>query len=142
MKNVLIGGAGLVGSAAAYLIGGWDMCVLVFGLFMAIDYLTGFTCAYVFHKSPKTESGDAESRAGFKGLIRKGCMILVVIMAHLLDMLSGYHVFRDGVCYAFILNEGLSILENMSLMGVYIPEPISRGLELIASKGDKEHGEI
>ena len=140
MKNALIAGAGVIGSCMAYLIGGWDMCVLVFGVCMAVDYLTGFTCAFVFHKSPKTETGGAESRAGLKGLIRKGCMILVVIIAHMLDMLAGYDVFRDGVCYAFILNEGLSIIENMSLMGVYIPEPLKKGLELISKRGDVDNG--
>lgn len=140
MKNALIGGAGLVGSAAAYLIGGWDMCVLVFFLFMGIDYITGVTCALVFHKSPKTETGGVESRAGLKGLIRKGCMMLVVVIAHLLDELGGYHVFRDGACYAFIFNEGISIVENMTLMGVYIPAPVRKALEVISQKGDKDNG--
>ena len=59
-----------------------------------------------------------ESRAGWKGLCRKGMTLLFVLIAVRLDLLMGTNYLRDAVCIAFIANEALSILENAGLMGM------------------------
>ena len=57
-------------------------------IFMAIDYITGLVVAGVFHASPKTKTGALESKAGWKGLIRKGETLLIVLVACQLDASS------------------------------------------------------
>ena len=87
-------------------------------IFMAIDWFTGgFLLPAVFKKSPKSENGTLESRAGWKGLCRKGMTMLFVLIGARLDILVGTGYFRDAVCIAFIANEALSIIENAGLMG-------------------------
>ena len=98
--------AGILGSGIASLFGGWDTALVTLVWFMAIDYITGMLVAGVFHKSPKTPGGGLESRAGWKGLIRKGVTLLVVLVATRLDLLIGDQSFiRDAVVIAFIVND-------------------------------------
>ena len=72
MKDYVCFAIGAIGSMIASLFGGWDASLQTLVIFMAIDYITGLIVAGVFHASPKTETGTLESRAGWKGLIRKG----------------------------------------------------------------------
>ena len=76
MKQLLCVGLGALGAGIAGLFGGWDASLLTLLIFMAADYITGLLVAGVFHNSPKTESGALESKAGLKGLLRKGGVLL------------------------------------------------------------------
>ena len=107
--TVLIVTAGL-GSILANMFGGWDFALQVLVYVMAADYLTGLVVAGVFKRSPKSESGALESRAGFKGLVRKGGILLVVLVAVKLDELTGAAYIRTAVCFYFVANEGLSVI--------------------------------
>ena len=120
------------------LIGKWDGAILTLLLFMAADWTTGLTVAGVFHRSPKTETGALESRIGLKGLCRKGSMLLVVLVAYRLDLMAGLHgVLRTGAIVALVCNEALSILENVSLMGVKYPAIIDKVIrQLLGKKND------
>ena len=89
----------------------------------------------VFKKSSKSKSGTLESRAGWKGLCRKGMVLLFVLIAVRLDLLMGTSYLRDTVCIAFIANEAVSIVENAGLMGVPIPEVICKTIEVLEEKG-------
>lgn len=103
---------------------------------MAIDYLSGLILAGVFHRSSKTESGALESKAGWKGLCRKGLTLLIVVVASRLDVMLGTTFVKDAVCIAYICNEALSILENAGLMGVPIPKAIKNAIEILKKKGE------
>lgn len=96
---------------------------------MGVDYVTGLIVAGVFHASPKTENGALESRAGWKGLCRKGMTLLVVLVAFRLDMVMGSNFIRDAAIIAFIANETISIIENAGLMGVPIPAVVVKAIE-------------
>lgn len=137
MKSIICTIAGTVGSAVAWLFGGWDASIITLLIFMGIDYITGLIVAGVFHKSNKSANGALESRAGWKGLVKKGVTILFVVVAVRLDMLIGTSYIRDAVCIAFIANELLSIVENAGLMGIPIPAVITKGIELLKEKGDE-----
>ena len=139
MKSFIISAIGAAGTAIAHAFGGWDASIIALLSLMAIDYLTGFIVASVFHKSKKSESGGLESRAGWKGICKKCTVILLVVAANLLDMQLGASFVRDGVCIAFISNELLSILENAALMGLPIPKAIQKALDIL--NGEKEKGE-
>lgn len=138
MKNAFITTIGIIGSLIASLFGGWTASLTTLLIFMGIDYLTGLIVAGVFHNSPKTETGALESRAGFKGLIRKFMILLFVLIGYRLDVAVGTTYIRDAVCIAFIANELLSIVENAGLMGIPIPAVITNAIDILKKKETAE----
>lgn len=132
--------AGLVGGVAG-LLGQWNICLTILAWMMMVDYITGIICAWR-HKSQKTETGGLSSRAGFDGLIRKFFIIIVVLTATLLDVAIGNttRIFQLATTMYYIANEGISILENTSLMGVPYPAFILNALDVIKEKSDKGEG--
>lgn len=99
----------------AWFFGGLDGIVLVLITFAVIDQITGIIAACVLHK--------LSSEVGFKGIARKVTMFMYVGMAHLLDQyLPGdTGSLRTVVCLFYVVNEGISIIENGEKMGVTIP---------------------
>ena len=138
MKNMLCTVIGLAGSWLASLFGGWDAALSTLLIFMAADYVTGLIVAGVFHRSQKTDTGKLESRAGWKGLCRKGVSLLIVLVAYRLDIVIGSAYIRDAVIIAFIANETISIIENAGLMGIPIPSVIIRAIEILKNKEESE----
>lgn len=138
MKNGICTIVGVVGSFIASLFGGWDTALVTLMIFMAVDYVTGLVVAGVFHKSPKTDGGTLESRAGWKGLCRKGMTLLVVLVACRLDLIMGSNFIRDATIIAFIANETISIIENAGLMGAPIPDVLVKAIEVLKQKADGE----
>lgn len=134
-KNILISIVGIIGSAIASAFGGWTTGLTTLVIFMAIDYVTGLIVAGVFHKSAKTETGTLESRAGFKGLCRKGAMLLVVLVSYRLDLAVGTAYIKDAVIIAFIANEAISIIENAGLMGVPMNDTLKNAIDILQKKG-------
>ena len=134
MTKLLAGAAGV----AAGLLGRWDMSLNILAAMMAIDYLTGLLCAWR-GRSPKTEGGGVSSRAGFDGLVKKAFIMVVVLVAALLDAAVGSEsaVFQTAATLYYIANEGISILENTSLMGVPYPKFVRGALEALREKGDE-----
>ena len=137
-QKIFIAGSALI-SLVVNLFGGWDTALETLILFMGIDWFTGgVLLPVVFKKSPKSKSGTLESRAGWKGLCRKG--MVFVLIAVRLDLLMGTSYLRDTVCIAFIANEAVSIVENAGLMGVPIPEVICKAIEVLEEKGKGSEG--
>ena len=131
MKMKVITGVGIVGSLVTSMFGGWTKAMTTLLIFMIIDYMTGLIVAGVFHKSPKSENGALESKAGWKGLCRKGMILLFVLVGHRLDLVIGASYIKDAVCIAFIVNELISLIENAALMGVPIPQIITKAIDLL-----------
>lgn len=138
MKDGICTAIGVVGSTIASFFGGFDAALNTLLIFMGVDYATGLIVAGVFHKSEKTENGALESRAGWKGLCRKGVSLLVVLVACRLDMIMGSNFIRDATVIAFIANEAISIIENAGLMGVPIPSVITKAIEVLKKKSERE----
>lgn len=136
IKLALCGGVGAVGAILANAFGGWSEDLITLITLMAVDYATGLIVAGVFNKSSKSDSGALSSNAGWKGLCRKGVTLLFVLVANRLDITLGVEYIKTSVVIAFITNEALSIIENAGLMGIGIPEPIARALELLKNKED------
>ena len=129
---------GIVGSFIASLFGGWDSALTTLLIFMGVDYITGLIVAGVFHNSGKSESGALESRAGWKGLCRKGMTLLMVLIACRLDLVMGTSFVRDAVVIAYIVNECISIIENAGLMGLPIPAALTKAIDVLKQKSEKE----
>ena len=136
MKDTFCMAVGALGAAIASLYGGWDAALQTLILFMAVDYMTGLIVAGVFHASPKSRTGALESRAGWKGLIRKGETLLIVLVACRLDAVMGSNFVRDAAVIAFVANETISIIENAGLMGLPIPEVIIKAVDILKQKAE------
>ena len=137
MKNVICAIFGIIGGFIANAFGGWSAALTTLLIFMGVDYLSGLILAGVFHASPKSEDGTLESYAGWKGLLRKGMTLLIVLIGARLDLLIGVNYIRDAMVIAFCVNELLSIIENMGLMGVPMPEILTNAIEMLKSKSEK-----
>lgn len=138
IKNAVLAIVAGIGTVIAKFCGGWDTAMQTFVFVMAVDYITGIIVAGVFKRSNKSVGGSLDSRAGFKGLCKKGVMLLVVMLAAYLDRMVGTDsVVRTATILFFIGNEGLSVIENIGLMGVPFPPAIKNALEALQKKGDK-----
>lgn len=136
-KEAVAASIGAIGGYIAYLFGGWDASLATLIIFMGIDYVTGLVVAGVFNASPKSPNGALESRAGFKGLCRKGMALLVVLVACRLDMAIGTSYLRDTVVIAFIVNETISIIENAGLMGIRVPKMLVKAVDVLKGKAER-----
>ncbi len=128
--------AGAVGGFLTTLFGGSSPMLLTLLILMAADWGSGLLLAGVFRKSKKSESGAPESRAGLKGLAKKGMILLFVLVAHRLDLALGTTYIRDVAVIGFAVNELLSIVEYAGLMGLPLPDVITNGIALL--KGRKK----
>ena len=134
LKLTALTALGLLGGCIADLLGGWDTGLQSLFLFMAIDYLTGLIVAGVFKKSRKSQQGALDSLAAWKGLLRKGVTLGVVLIACRLDLLLGATIIRDATVIAYCGNELMSITENIGLMGVPLPKAVTNALEALQQK--------
>lgn len=136
-REIFLTLTGCAGSAVVWLFGGWDSGLATLLVFMGIDYVTGLITAAVFRNSPKSKSGGLESGAGLKGLLKKGMMLTIVLVAVRLDAVTGSDFIRDSAIIAFIVNETISIIENAGLMGVPIPKVITKAIDVLKSEDMK-----
>lgn len=138
MKDSICAVIGIVGSSVASFFGGWDASLKTLVIFMVIDYISGLIIAGIFHTSPKSETGALESRAGFKGLCRKGMALLFVLIGTRLDAVIGTNYIRDAICIGFIANELISIIENAGLMGLPVPAVLEKAIDILKNKESED----
>ena len=134
MKETLCTFFGLLGSALCWAFGGWDAAMTALVICISVDYVSGSLVALVFHKSNKSETGSYNSAYGLKGLCKKCLMLLFVIVAVQADRLMGGDFVRDAVCIGFATNEILSIVENLGLAGIPMPQAVVKALEQLQTK--------
>ena len=129
-KGTISFAAGIISS----IYGGWDAAMTTLLLFMGLDYVTGLLVAGVFHHSPKSDNGALESRAGWKGLCRKGVTMLIVLIGARMDLFMGIAFVKDAIVIAFIIDELLSIIENVGLMGIPVPTILTKAIDILQQK--------
>lgn len=137
LKEYICACLGALGGCVASLFGGWTSGIMTLLMFMAIDYVSGLMVAGVFKNSQKTETGALESRAGFKGLCRKGMTLIIVLIAYRLDVQLGTSYIRDAVVIGFCANEAISIIENAGLMGLPMPDALTKAIDILNKKAGK-----
>ena len=136
MKEQISTIAGIVGGFIAMLLGGWDSAMITLVIFMAIDFTTGMIAA-ALGKSKHSWTGRLSSKAGWYGLAKKFCTLLIIVAAVRIDILIGTTYVRDATCIGFCVNELLSIIENTSLMGVPYPDAIKKAIDVLQKKAGK-----
>ena len=134
MKETFCTAFGIIGAALAAAFGGWDAAMTALMVCISVDYISGSIVALVFHASRKSETGAYNSTYGLKGLCKKGLMLLFVLVAVQIDRLLGADYVRDAVCIGFCANEILSIIENLGLAGIPMPQAIVKALEQLQNK--------
>ena len=131
-----------LGGLVVGMFGGWTPGSRVLVILMAVDYFTGLGCALTGH-SAKTESGHFWSKVAFLGLLKKGVIMLVILVAAQLDQVmgggEGVTLFRSAAEFFYIASEGLSVVENAGLLGVPVPKGIRQALEVLRDKNDTEN---
>lgn len=120
-----------IGTFLTWLFGAWDIALSILVLFIVLDYIAGLIKAFV----NKTVS----SNVGLHGIARKAVIFIVLIVGVALDRIlnSGAWMFRTLVCYFYIANEGISILENCCKIGINVPDPIKKALIQLKKEGNE-----
>lgn len=101
---------------------------------MLLDMVTGFLVASVFKASRKTTSGTLSSKEMLKGFVRKVGMLMLVAIAYRLDNMLNVNYLKNATTIALIVEECLSLIENIGLMGIPIPKFISSAIDVLNSK--------
>ncbi len=134
MKERICTLLGVIGAAVSGAFGGWDSAMVALMVCISVDYISGSLVALVFHNSQKSETGAYNSAYGLKGLCKKCLMLLFVLVAVQIDALMGSDYIRDAVCIGFCINEILSIVENLGLAGIPLPQAVTNALEQLQKK--------
>ncbi len=131
VKVMLCTAIGVAGSIIANLFGGWTEDIITLLIFMSVDFIMGLILAGVFKNSNKSQSGALDSRAGWKGLCKKGTIILFVLIAYRLDLLLDTDYIKTATIIGFIINEAISVIENAGLMGIPLPKAVTKAVEIL-----------
>lgn len=124
----------VLGTAVTFLFGGLDTPFIVLCVFVVLDYISGITVAI--------RQKNLSSSVGAKGIIKKGLIFFVLVVACMLDELTGgKDVFRTTVCFFYIANEGISILENVGNAGVSLPDFLKKFLYKLKEDNTESGGE-
>lgn len=118
------------GSAMTFLFGVFDLPLQILCVAVVLDYFSGMLKAFYL--------GEVSSKTGYKGLVKKVGIFFVVIVAQMADMLLGLIVFRSAICLFFSANEMISVLENVSNMGIPIPNVLKDKLAQVQSNNDNK----
>lgn len=121
-----------IAATVTYILGSFDTGLIALVILMALDYTTGVIGGYI----GKSLSSDI----GRKGILKKFTIVIVVIVSVILDRLinNGTWVFRTLVCYFYICNEAISLLENAVKIGVPVPKKLVAALEQLKNKEGDE----
>ena len=111
------------GTCIVYAFGGVDLILRVLLFFLVLDYTTGLMKAFI--------RKDLSSAVGWNGLMKKIGTLIAVIVAHQMDKIdpTGSQLFRNAVVTFFIANEGVSLVENLAIIGVPVPSILKRALK-------------
>ena len=121
-----------IGGWLGYFLGGWDGFLYALVAFVVVDYMTGVMCAII----DKTLS----SSIGFKGICRKVMIFLLVGIAQILDVnvIGTGSVLRTAIIFFYISNEGVSLLENATHLGLPVPEKIRDVLQQLHERSEEK----
>lgn len=133
MKNLLFALISFIGGIVAAAVGGFDTLFIILCLLMVIDYVTGLMKA-IYNKN-------LDSRVGLFGIFKKIVIILIIVVAVCIDklfILKGveHEFIRDIVIMFYVINEIISILENISVF-IPVPDKLKLILEQLKDGSDK-----
>lgn len=127
--------AGAVGAVLGFMYGEVNGLFWALIAFMALDYITGVIVAVIEKR--------LSSEVGFRGLAKKFLILVFVAVGHIADtyILGGTPAAMSAVMLFYIANEGISIVENASALGLPVPQKIKNVLRQIKSKSGEDDSE-
>ena len=131
LKDIVSIVTGAIGSLLINLIGKPTDDLIILIVLMIVDLIVGFLISAIWQKSTKTDSGKLSSSVMFKGIVKKFFTLVIVVIAFQLDKLLVMNVIRHIVIIAFIVEEILSITENIAITGIKIPAIITKALDVL-----------
>lgn len=116
-------------SAVMWLVGGWNIILGILITVMVCDYISGIMSA--------AKSKTLNSTVGWVGLLKKAATVLIVVVAHQIDIALGNSgdIIRNITALFYISNELLSIFENVGELGVPLPEVLKEACEKLKNSG-------
>lgn len=129
MDNTIKIVLGVGGGLASFLFGGWSALIQTLVFFIVLDYVFAVIVAAV--------NGQLNSKIGFKGIAKKVAILVLVAVAHQVDLILGDDsLIRDSVIFFYIANELLSILETVGKTSLPIPDVLKKAIEILNNKGE------
>lgn len=121
--NIIEGASAVMGGFIGWFLGGFDGFLYALLAFVIIDYLTGVMVAVV--------QKQLSSEVGFKGIAKKVLIFCLVAIGHIVDtqIIKSGSVLRTAIVFFYLSNEGISILENVTLIGLPVPQKLRDVLE-------------
>ncbi|NRF90495.1 phage holin family protein [Paenibacillus frigoriresistens] len=116
-----------LGGFATYAFGEWNELLSLFLMAILVDYITGIAA------SMKEQRG-LNSQVGYWGLARKGLMLLVIMLAHRMDILMDTDLMMTGAIYFYLANEFISITENYGRLGLPLPGFLKQMIQVLRGK--------
>ena len=119
-----------IGGWLGWFLGGCDGLMYALIAFVVVDYITGIMCAIVDKK--------LSSAVGFKGICKKVLIFLFVGVANILDVniIGSGSVLRTAAIFFYLSNEGVSLLENASHLGLPVPNAIKEVLQQLHDRAE------
>ena len=108
-----------VGGFLSWFLGGMDGFLYALVAFVVADYITGVFCAI--------HDRALSSRVGWRGIFKKVVIFILVGVGTILDryiLLGENHIIRSAICFFYLSNEGISLLENATRLGLPVPRKL------------------
>lgn len=129
------------GTVITYAFGGWNDALGLLALLSILDWCTGISAsAYEGYKSPNDKTKGLNSNRGFWGIFKKALMFTIIALMYRFDLVLGLTSglgFMIGATYFYILNELISLAENLGRLGVKLPSQINMIISVLSSKSEK-----
>ena len=127
VKFILAFAGGIIG----WIFGGFDSLIYALIAFVTIDYITGILLAIRDKK--------VSSDIGFKGIVKKFLIFLIVSMGNILDhyILGTGTTLRTLIIMFYLSNEGISILENAGQLGLPIPKKLKSAIQKLNDNNEQ-----
>lgn len=121
-----------IGGWLGWFLGGFDGFLYALVAFVVMDYITGVMLAILERR--------LSSEVGAKGIFKKVLIFTLVAIGHIIDsqIIGDGSAVRTAVIFFYLSNEGISILENVSKIGLPIPEKMKEILVHLHNKGADE----
>lgn len=114
------------------LLGGWDGILYALFLFIAVEYMTGIFVAIV--------NKNLFNKVIFCEIAKKLSIILLVAVGHVVDtqIMQNENIVRVMIIFFYLSSEGISILENVALLGLPVPQKLRYILEQLKDENSME----
>lgn len=125
-----------VGGFFGWFLGGMNGFIYALLAFVIVDYITGVAAAFIEKR--------VSSSVGYKGIIRKVMIFVLVGIGNIIDteVIQNGSAVRTAIAFFYLSNEGISILENASVIGLPIPKKLRSVLEQLKEESGEEEEEV